>query len=102
MFQLKRQPSHPGQILKEEFLDELGITQVKLAEELSTTFRTINEIINEKRSISPEMALKLSKHFGTSPEVWLNLQNNYDLYKVYSKKKAEINKIKLNKNLSAA
>lgn len=94
MIKLKRSPTHPGQILKEEFLDELGITQTELAFSIGTTFRTINEIINEKRNISTEMAIKLSKFFGTSIELWLNLQNQYDIYKVYKKKKVMIDKVK--------
>ena len=63
MIKLKRLPTHPGQILKEDFLDELEITQTELAFALGTTFRTINEIINEKRNISTEMAIKLSNIF---------------------------------------
>jgi len=89
MIELKRQPTHAGEILKEEFLIPLDITQSKLAKELNTSFRAINEIVNEKRGITVEMALRLSKYFGTSPQLWLNIQNQYDLYKV-STKKAEL------------
>jgi len=85
MFDFKRKPTHPGEILKEEFLKPLGISQMRLTEDLDTTFRTVNEIINEKRGISPEMAIKLSRYFSTSPELWLNLQNQYDLYKAKEK-----------------
>lgn len=94
MFKLKRIPSHPGQILKEEFLDELNISQTELASALGTTFRTINEIINEKRNISTEIAIKLSKFFRTSIELWLNLQNQYDIYRIYNKKKEMIDKVR--------
>ncbi len=94
MIKLKRSPSHPGQILREDFLHEFGITQTELAYALGTTFRTINEIINEKRNISTEMAIKLSKFFGTSIELWLNLQNQYDIYKVYKKKKKLLDKVR--------
>ncbi len=87
MINMERKPTHPGEILKAEFLDEFGLTQVELAKALNTTFRTINEIINKKRSLSPEMALKLSKYFGTSIELWLNLQNQFDIYTVMEKKK---------------
>ena len=87
MINIERKPTHPGEILKAEFLDAFGLTQVELAKALNTTFRTINEIINAKRSVSPEMALKLSKYFGTSVELWLNLQNQYDIYKVIQRKK---------------
>lgn len=86
MFDLKRKPTHPGEILKKEFMEPLRISQSQLAKELNTTFRTINEIINEKRNISPEMAIKLARYFGTSEELWLNLQNQYDLFMVKKKK----------------
>ena len=87
MFELKRKPTHPGEILKKEFMDPLGLTQSQLAKELNTTFRTINEIVNEKRNISPEMAIKLARYFGTSEEIWMNLQNQYDLYLVKMKRR---------------
>ena len=90
MIKLKRLPSHPGQILKEDFLDELKISQTELAFALGTTFRTINE----KRNISTEMAIKLSKFFRTSIELWLNLQNQYDIYRVYNKKKELIDRVR--------
>ncbi len=89
MFELKREPTHPGAILKEEFLEPYSMTQSHLAKALGTSFRAINELVNEKRGITVEMSLRLSKYFGTTPQLWLNLQNQYDLYKV-SKKKKEI------------
>jgi len=94
MFDVKRVPTHPGEILEEEFREPLRISQSQLAKELNTTFRTINEIINKKRSISPEMAIKLSRYFGTSEELWLNLQNQYDLYMVKQKKQKFLQHIK--------
>lgn len=87
MVDLMRKPTHPGEILAKEFLEPLGITQSQLAKELNTTFRTINQIVNEKRNISPEMAIKLARYFGTSEELWLNLQNQYDLYNVKEKRR---------------
>ena len=90
MKMMHRTPTHPGEILKEEFLEPMGITQSRLARELHTSFRAINELVNEKRGITTEMALKLSKYFGTSPQLWLNLQNQYDLYRVSLKKEKEI------------
>ena len=94
MFDLKRRPTHPGEILKEEFLKPLQISQIQLAKDLNTTFRTINEIINEKRGVSPEMAIKISRYFGTSPELWLNLQNQYDLYKAKETRQDNLEHIK--------
>ena len=86
--------THPGIILKEEFAVPLHITQAKLAELLKVGIKTISEIYNEKRGITPVMALKLASLFGTTPEFWMNLQSNYDLYKAYSKQKDEIDQIK--------
>ncbi len=94
MFQVKRPPTHPGVILKEDFLSPLGITQTELAKTLKTSFRTINEILNEKRNVSPDMALRLSRYFGTTPEVWLGLQADYDLYWAMVKSKKTIEGIK--------
>jgi addiction module HigA family antidote len=92
-YELKRNPTHPGAILKEDFLLPLGLTQVELAKALKTSFRTVNEILNEKRSISPDMALRLARYFGTSPDVWIGLQADYDLYWAMMKSKKIINKI---------
>jgi addiction module HigA family antidote len=93
MFTLERQPIHPGEILREEFLNPLDISQSALSKSLHTSFRAINELVNEKRGITTEMALKLSKYFGTSAQLWLNLQNEYDLYKTMQKKGDDINVI---------
>jgi len=80
LYKLKRKPAHPGVILKEEFLIPFGISQTQLAYDIKTTFRTVNEIINERRNLSSEMAVKLAKYFGTSIELWLNLQNQNDIH----------------------
>ena len=93
MFELKRQPTHPGEMLREEFLVPLEITQSALAKALHTSFRAINELVNEKRGITTEMALKLSRYFGTSAQMWLNLQNEFDLYKTMQKKGSDIESI---------
>jgi addiction module HigA family antidote len=94
MFNLRRRPTHPGAILREDFVEPLGISQTELAGKLRTTFRTVNEILNEKRSISPDMALRLARFFGTSEELWLNLQDQYDLYRARQKSKDLLTKIK--------
>ena len=95
MIELNRQPTHAGEVLKEEFLVPLNITQSHLAKALHTSFRAINELVNEKRGITTEMALKLAKYFGTTPQLWLNLQNQFDLYKVTIKKKDELAEIEV-------
>ena len=86
--------THPGIILKEEFAVPLNLTQAKLSELLKVGIKTISDIYNEKRGITPIMALKLANLLGTTPEFWMNLQSNYDLYKTYSKQKTEIDQIK--------
>ncbi|MBI4972415.1 MAG: HigA family addiction module antidote protein [Candidatus Omnitrophica bacterium] len=102
MYTLKRKPTHPGEVLKEDFMLPLGISQSQLAKEIGTTFRTINEIVNHKRNISPEMAIRLARYFGTSEELWLNLQNQHDLYNVKEKKKDMLQYIKPYSKLHAA
>jgi len=101
-YELKRSPTHPGEILREDFLSPLALTQTELAKALKTTFRTINEILNEKRSISPDMALRLSRYFGTSPDVWIGLQTEYDLYRAKMKSQKTINEIKPHHSVRAA
>ena len=98
MFNLKRTPTHPGEILREDFVKPLGLTQVELARMLKTTFRTANEILNGRRAVSPDMAIRLSRLFGTSAELWLNLQNEYDLYKAWQKKRELLKRITPLKN----
>ena len=75
----KMAPIHPGEILKEEFLDEMGITQYKLAKDINVPARRINEIVHQKRAISADTALRLGRYFGISPQFWINLQSHYDL-----------------------
>lgn len=92
--EIKRKPTHPGEILREDFLKPLNLSQVELAKALGTTFRTINEIVNERRNLSPEMAVKLARYFGTSEEVWMNLQNRHDIYRIKSGNKRSLAGIK--------
>ena len=80
-------PIHPGEILMEEFLKPLGISQYKLAKDINVPARRINEIVHGKRSISADTALRLSRYFNLSERFWLNLQARYDL---------EVEKDKLN------
>lgn len=101
-FQLQRKPTHPGEILREEFLIPLGLTQTELATALKTTFRTINEIVNERRSVTPDMALRLARYFRTSPELWQNLQADYDLYTAKERARETLSKIKPHSLLKAA
>jgi len=75
----KYSPIHPGEILKEEFLDPLGLTQYRLARDTSVPPRRINEIVRGTRAISANTALRLARYFGTSERFWMNLQARYDL-----------------------
>jgi addiction module HigA family antidote len=85
-------PIHPGEILMEEFLKPLGISQYKLAKDINVTARRINEIVHGKRSITADTALRLSRYFNLSERFWLNLQARYDL---------EVEKDKLNNRIEA-
>lgn len=75
----KIRPVHPGEILHEEFLTPLGISQYRLAKDISVSPRRINEIVHGKRAISADTALRLARYFGSSERLWLNLQARYDL-----------------------
>src|SRR3972149_881872 len=79
MTEPKLPPIHPGEILLEDFLRPLGISQYRLAKDISVPSRRINEIVLGKRSISPDTALRLSRYFGLTEPFWLNLQSRYDL-----------------------
>jgi addiction module HigA family antidote len=72
-------PIHPGEVLLEEFLNPLGITQLRLAKELGVDPRRVNAIVLGKRAITADTALRLSRYFGTSERFWMNLQTRYDL-----------------------
>lgn len=82
-----RKPTHPGEILLEEFLVPLGITQSEFARHLRWTYAKLNEIVHEKRGITPDTAIDLSIALGTTPMFWLNLQLYYDLWKAAQHKR---------------
>jgi addiction module HigA family antidote len=75
----KLPPIHPGEILRQEFLEPMGISQYRLSKDISVPPRRINEIVHGKRAISADTALRLGRFFGMSPQFWLNLQARYDL-----------------------
>ena len=79
MSQRPRTPTHPGEVLLEEFLDPMGLTQMDLARHLGVPIQRINEVVRGRRGVSAETAWLLSQAFGTTPEFWLNLQMNHDL-----------------------
>jgi antitoxin HigA-1 len=78
-------PIHPGEILLDEFLKPMGLTQYRLAKDIHVPGRRINEIVHGTRAISPDTALRLSRYFGLSDRFWLNLQSRYDLERAKDK-----------------
>lgn len=76
----ERRPIHPGEILREDFLPEYGLSVTALAEAAGVSRQSINELLRERRAVTPEMALRLGKLFGNAPEFWLNLQRSVDLW----------------------
>jgi addiction module HigA family antidote len=90
----KIRPTHPGEILREDFLPDYGLTVSGLAEALGVSRQTINELLRGRRAVSPEMALRLSRLFGSSAEFWLNAQRAVDLWDAAQAIKREVQRIK--------
>jgi len=86
-------PTHPGEMLREDFMPDYGLTTKRLAEELAVSRQTVNEILRERRTISPAMALRLSRLFGNTPEFWLNAQRAVDLWNAQITYKNELKRI---------
>ena len=80
MRRMIRRPTHPGNIIKEDYLLPLSITIKDMAENLGVSRKTLSKIVNERGAITPDMALRLSRAFDTTPDFWLNLQKNFDLW----------------------
>lgn len=87
---ITRRPIHPGEILREDFVPDYKLTAAGLARALGVSRQTVNELLRERRAVRPEMALRLSKLFGNSPEFWLNLQRAVDLWEAEAAIKKEI------------
>lgn len=87
-------PTHPGEMLREDFLPDYGLTVSDLAEALGVSRQTVNELLRERRAVSPEMALRLSRLFGNSPEFWLNAQRAVDLWDAAQAIGSEVERIK--------
>lgn len=90
----KLAPIHPGEVLSEDFLTEMGLSQNKLSVSIGVPPRRINEIVHGKRGISADTALRLSRYFGTSAEFWLNLQTRYELDLAIDRSGFELDQIK--------
>lgn len=85
-----RVPTHPGEMLMEEFLNPMQITQRDLALALHVPYQRINELVNQKRGVTPSTALRLAKFFGMSADFWLSLQMRWDLYRAQEHEKSEL------------
>jgi addiction module HigA family antidote len=90
---INREPTHPGEMLVEEFLIPMEITQRELARAIRVPYQRVNELVNRKRGVTPSTALRLSRFFGVSPAFWLSLQTRWDLYKAQEKEQAELDAI---------
>lgn len=91
---IQRKPTHPGEMLKEDFIPDYGLTVARLAELLGVSRQSVNELLRERRSVSPEMALRLGRLFGNSPEFWLNAQRAVDLWVASESAKEAVSRIK--------
>jgi len=89
-----RKPTHPGAVLREDVFPALGITQVEFARKLGVSRLTVSELLHEKRSLSPDMAIRLAQLLDTTPESWLNMQQALDLWELQQEKSGEYRKIK--------
>ena len=89
-----REPTHPGEMLIEEFLVPMGLTQRELANSIHVPYQRINEIINKRRGITPSTALRLAKFFGMSEDFWMNLQLRWDLYRTKQTEEKELKTIR--------
>ena len=87
-------PTHPGEMLREDFIPDYGLTTSSLASALGVSRQTVNELLRERRAVTPVMALRLSRLFGNSPEFWLNAQHAKDLWESEQNFQDELGKIK--------
>ncbi len=90
---MQRKPTHPGEMLREDFLPDYNLTVARLAEALGVSRQSVNELLRERRAVSPEMALRLARLFGNSPEFWLNAQRAVDLWSAAQSVQKEVDRI---------
>ena len=91
---MERHPTHPGEMLREDFLPDYNLNATGLAEAIGVSRQSIHELLRERRGVSPEMALRLARLFGNSPEFWVNAQRAVDLWEAAKAGKNEIKRIK--------
>jgi addiction module HigA family antidote len=95
-----RQPTHPGEMLLEEFLEPMGLTQRDLADGIHVPYQRVNELVNMRRGVTPSTALRLAKFFGTSAGYWMNLQLRWDLFHTQVEEKDELKQIRKTRRAS--
>jgi antitoxin HigA-1 len=95
-----RQPTHPGEMLLTEFLEPMGLTQRDLADGIHVPYQRVNELINQRRGVTPSTALRLAKFLGTSAGYWMNLQLRWDLFNAQEEEKDELRLIRKTKRAS--
>ena len=98
----KRRPTHPGELLRAEILPATGLTQSDLARRLGVSRRTLGEIINERRAVTPDVAHRLARVFNTSPELWLNMQQAVNVWETFAANRSAYVKIRPLKDKRAA
>jgi len=91
---MERKPTHPGEMLREDYLPDYGLTVSSLATAIGVSRQSINELLRERRNVSPEMAIRLARLFGNSPEFWLNAQRAVDLWKATQTLQNDVTRIK--------
>jgi len=89
-----RKPIHPGDMLLREFLEPIGLTQRDVADAIGVPYQRVNELVNGRRGVTPSTALRLGKYLGTSAELWLNLQQRWDLYHAQRAEEAALGRIR--------
>jgi len=89
-----REPTHPGEILLDELLDPMGLTQRELADRIHVPYQRVNELVNGRRGVTPSTALRLAAFFGMSAGYWMNLQLRWDLYHARQEEAQELNRIR--------
>jgi len=90
----KRKPTHPGELIREDLLPEIDLSQADLARMIGVSRKTVSDLVNERRRVTPDIAFRLAKVFSSTPELWLNIQQAVDLWEAHSSHWIEYEKIK--------
>jgi len=91
---MKRKPTHPGEFVREDILEEFSLSRKQLAELLGVSEKTVSELADQRRGLSPDMALRIGRFTKTNPKTWMNLQITWDLWEASTKKSASIRKVR--------